>query len=118
MTARVVHIQDRVPGAVYVGRRQHWLKLPQSPFADPYRIGSDGTRAEVIALYRQRILGSPKLLHDLPQVRGKPLACWCRLDGEARTADKACHADVLLELLESYTDQELRAIAEAKEAMG
>ena len=112
MTPRVVHEQDRVPGAIYVGRRQHRLKLPQSPFANPYRIGPDGTRAEVIALYRQRILGSTKLLRALPQLRGRPLACWCRHDGDARTADNACHADVLLELLERHTDEELRAMAE------
>lgn len=29
--------------------------------------------------------------HALPGLRGRPLACWCRLD-------RPCHADVLLEL--------------------
>ena len=32
-----------------------------------------------------------KLVEALPRLRGKDLACWCRLD-------QPCHADVLLEL--------------------
>lgn len=40
------------------------------------------------------LLGYPrrtKLVQQLPELRGKNLACWCALD-------KPCHADVLLEL--------------------
>jgi hypothetical protein len=48
------------------------------------------------------------LLADLPELRDKALACWCRHDGEERTHANACHGDVLVELLGRYSDDELR----------
>lgn len=75
--------RDGIPeGAVYVGRGGKW--------GNPFVIGEDGTRAEVIAKYRQMILGSAGLLDRLHELRGKDLVCWC--------APQACHGDVLLEL--------------------
>ncbi len=69
-------------GGVYVGRPSKW--------GNPFVIGRDGTRAEVIEKYRHWLLGQPSLLTALGELRGKDLACWC--------APLACHADVLLEL--------------------
>lgn len=65
------------PGAVYVGRG--------TPWGNPFRVGRDGTRSEVIERFRREVL--PTL--DLTPLRGKDLVCWC--------APKPCHADVLLE---------------------
>ncbi|MDP9366512.1 MAG: DUF4326 domain-containing protein, partial [Chloroflexota bacterium] len=110
MTGRAGHVRDDDPGAVYVDRRQHWLGLKASPFANPYRIGKDGTRAEVIEQYRERLLASPALLARLPKLRGKPPARWCRHDGEERTADNACDTDVLIELRHRFTDAEMGAM--------
>jgi len=53
----------------------------------------------VVAAFRRWLAGEDPsfparrsaLLHRLPELRGKDLACWCR-PGEP------CHADVLLEL--------------------
>lgn len=36
---RVVHINDNVPGAVYIGRAMNRRGLAASPFANAYRIG-------------------------------------------------------------------------------
>ena len=51
----VLNIRDYggvVPdGALYVGRA--WRGLPGSPLANRYRIGRDGSRTEVIDLYRR-----------------------------------------------------------------
>lgn len=78
--------RDRVPvDAVYVGRPTIW--------GNPYVIGRDGTRDEVIAKYREYVARSPEILARLPELRGKDLVCWC--------APAACHADVLLELANS-----------------
>ena len=63
--------------------------------------GPDGNRAEVIALCR----------HVLPTPL-RPLTCRCRRDGEAQTAENACHADVLLDLLGRHTDGEWRALGD------
>ncbi|OGT54325.1 MAG: hypothetical protein A3E01_15280 [Gammaproteobacteria bacterium RIFCSPHIGHO2_12_FULL_63_22] len=62
-----------------------------SKWGNPFVIGRDGAREEVIAKYREYILGRPDLLAALPELRGKRLGCWC--------APKACHGDVLVELL-------------------
>lgn len=71
------------PSAVYVGR--------PTTFGNPYIIGKDGTREEVVAKYRELWLGWngmwPWLMQEL---RGKDLVCWC--------APLPCHADVLLEI--------------------
>lgn len=115
---RVVHVRDALPDAVYIGREfvrydQHGRcieYLGGSIWGNPYRIGVDGDRATVIAKYEELLLHGVrrKMLRCLPRIRGKPLACWCRHDGEPRTPDNACHGDVLVALLARYTDDELR----------
>ena len=68
---------------VYIGRPSKW--------GNPFRIGKDGSRAEVIEKYRKYILGNEKLLNDLHELEGKILGCWCK--------PKSCHGDVLAELV-------------------
>ncbi len=110
---RVVHVRDHVPGAITIGRANRRSNLPASPFANPFAIGRIwGDRAQVVESYRQHLLtgaGRP-LLVELPALRGKPLACWCRHAGEVRTPRTVCHGDVLVSLLNAYTDDELRAM--------
>ena len=82
-------------GVLYIGRQMYrggW-RLPGSKWANPYRIGRDGTRAEVIARYREYVLENPDLRDSLPELRGKVLGCWC--------TPEACHGDVLTELAEA-----------------
>lgn len=62
--------------AVYIGRG--------SPWGNPFVIGKDGSREEVIEKFR--IFTLPKL--DLEPLRGKDLICFC--------SPKACHGDILL----------------------
>lgn len=68
--------------AIYVGRPSKW--------GNPFLIGRDGDRDEVIAKYRVWIVTQSTLLADLPELRGKDLVCWC--------APERCHAEVLIEL--------------------
>ncbi len=72
---------DKPKDAVYVGRPGKW--------GNPFVVGRDGTREEVIKRYKYFILYSAGDL-DLYELRGKDLVCWC--------APEACHADILLEL--------------------
>ena len=76
----VVH--KREAHDVYVGRPTQW--------GNPFVIGRDGNRDDVIAKYTTWLLRNPQLLAQLPTLRGKVLACWC--------APLACHADVLVRL--------------------
>jgi hypothetical protein len=76
----------RMPtNTVYVGRPSKW--------GNPFRIGADGTREEVILKYRkwleEKLKEDPTFLNPL---KGKDLACWCPLT-------VPCHADVILEIL-------------------
>ncbi|MFJ9377950.1 DUF4326 domain-containing protein [Streptomyces sp. NPDC101455] len=52
----------------------------------------DGTRAEVMAMYRAYLPERPYLLELVPALRGRVLACWC--------APLVCHAGVLAELVD------------------
>lgn len=81
MNTRVVHCK-REAYDVYIGRPSVW--------GNPYIIGVDGTRAEVIEKYRLYVLDSPVMLAALPSLKGKVLGCWC--------APAPCHGDVLVEL--------------------
>ena len=76
-------------GALYIGRhtRNGWAC---SKWHNPFRVGPDGDRAEVIRKYRAWVCDEPELMAALPELRGKDLICWC--------APLACHGDVLLEL--------------------
>lgn len=49
------------------------------------------TAEEAVLAYREYIKACPDLIAALPELRGKNLACFCRLD-------QPCHGDVLLEL--------------------
>lgn len=90
---------------VYIGRRSVLMvgakgtgpgearQLSASPFGNPFRIGRDGTREQVIEKYRDWIMDRPHLLSQLEELRGKRLGCWCK--------PAACHGDVLVELIEA-----------------
>lgn len=79
------------PNYVYIGRSARGLKA--SKWLNKYKIGRDGTRADVIAKYRDNILSRPTLLAALPELRGKTLVCWC--------APNLCHGNVLAELADA-----------------
>jgi len=68
---------------IYIGRPSQW--------GNPFSIGRDGDRAEVIRKYREWILTKPELLADLPTLKDKVLGCWCK--------PLTCHGDVLVELV-------------------
>lgn len=88
---RVVHCRKEHYD-VYIGRGSKW--------GNPFRIGEDGTRAQVIAKYREYLMASPELLAAIPELAGKILGCWC--------APKPCHGDVLLELANDFPEIKMR----------
>ena len=83
---RVVHCKrDRYD--VYIGRPSKW--------GNPFAIGRDGTRAQVIARYERWVRSQPELIAALPELEGETLGCWC--------APKGCHGDVLARLAAEHT---------------
>jgi hypothetical protein len=57
------------PDRVYVGRPSKW--------GNPFVLGRDGSRDDVIAKYRAWIVRQPALMAALHELRGKDLVCWC-----------------------------------------
>ena len=84
MEIKVVNIRNE-KADVYIGRGSKW--------GNPFRIGADGTRADVIRKYRDYILKRQDLLNSLGELIGKRLGCYC--------APLACHGDVLKDLAEN-----------------
>ena len=46
-------------------------------WGNPFKLGRDGSRGEVIEKYRAWIVQQPALMAALPELRGKDLACHC-----------------------------------------
>ncbi len=87
----VVHVM-RAPYDIYIGRANGRRGLAGSKWANPYMIGPNGTRSQVISDYRMWLIHQRKdLMAALPGLKGKVLACWCR-------PLLPCHGDVLAEL--------------------
>jgi hypothetical protein len=68
--------------AIYIGRPTKW--------GNPFVIGKDGNRQEVVQKYKDYILANESLLSQIHELRGKDLICFC--------APQQCHGDVLIEL--------------------
>jgi hypothetical protein len=77
--------KDNIPkDAVYIGRGSKW--------GNPFIIGRDGTRQDVVEKYAVWICDNPLLLDCLPELKGKDLVCFC--------SPLLCHGDVLQLLLQ------------------
>lgn len=83
MTTKVVHCQKE-PYDVLIDRTTKW--------GNPFVVGKDGTRKEVIEKYKKYLTNNKELLKCLSELKGKTLGCWCK--------PAACHGDVLVEMLD------------------
>ena len=102
---------------VYVGRAMYqggW-RLPASKWANPFRVGRDGDRAEVLRKYEAHVRADPGLMAALPELRGRRLGCWCvgprclECGGpRGRCAHLSCHAEVLVRLLAERSERSER----------
>lgn len=64
------------------------------PYGNPFIIGKDGTREEVIEKYRQYVSQCPELLNAILSLDPNlTISCWCN-------DDQACHCDVIIEIVE------------------
>jgi len=66
--------------AVYIGRGSKW--------GNPFKIGEDGTRLEVVVKFMKHLAESQNLLDDLPELEGKDLVCFC--------SPRLCHGEILM----------------------
>lgn len=88
MTTEVIHIRDRQPGDIYIGRGGHG---ESGYFGNPFLVGRDGTREEVLlqfqAYFLVRVAHDPDYRKAVKRLRDKRLVCFCK--------PKACHGDIL-----------------------
>ena len=81
------------PYDVYVGR--------PSKFGNPFVIGRDGNREDVVRKFEEYLLANPELLEAVRrELRGKRLGCFC--------APQRCHAHVLAWYANGFDRQEQR----------
>ena len=106
---RVVNIKHATPEqraqGVYIGRKNRYYKLPQSPLANPHQITATCARDEAVARFREEL--PEQLAHNGPERReferlvnlarqgDLTLLCWCDVD-----AGQACHGLVIKEFIE------------------
>lgn len=77
------HYNKNVVDAVYIGRGSKW--------GNPFVIGKDGTREEVIAKYKTWVQLQPGMVQAIKkELKGKNLLCFCK--------PAKCHGDWLLEV--------------------
>jgi hypothetical protein len=84
----VVNLKHTSDYDVYVGRPSKW--------GNPFVMGKDGNREQVIQMYKDYILKRADLLDALHELRGKRIACNCKPEN--------CHGDILAELADQETD--------------
>lgn len=86
MKTRIVHCKKEKYD-VYIGR--------PSIFGNPFSIGKDGNREDVIKKYREyfynRILEDKNFREKIKKLKGKILGCWCK--------PKDCHGDIIVDFL-------------------
>lgn len=92
VTATVVNVRSE-EADVMIDRSSRW--------GNPYRIGRDGDRAEVIRKYKQHLWEQMKAgevtEQDLLALKDYRLGCWCK--------PAACHGDVLIAAIEWVVDE-------------
>lgn len=92
MKTRIVNLRKEKYD-VYIGR--------PSQFGNPFEIGRDGTRSEVIEKYKvwfYERLENPQYKNQVLQLKGKTLGCFCK--------PSACHGDIIVD----YLDKEDKCI--------
>lgn len=79
----VIRVNKTEPYDIFIGR--------PSPYGNPFIIGENGTRKEVLAKFKEyfKHLSTSNLLLD--DLNNKKIACWCSMD-------QSCHGDILIEL--------------------
>ncbi len=97
--AGVVNLRKN-PYDVYIGRPSFW--------GNPFEIGKDGNRYEVLIKYEDYLNANPEMLAKLKELDGKVLGCFCK--------PKPCHGDVLIKVrLEQLEQEEQEAQPTSKE---
>lgn len=89
---------------VYIGRGKNGKHMNNTPpiergwLGNPYRVGKDGSRDEVIRKFRDDFFGrvstDDHFREEILKLKGKTLGCWCK--------PKPCHGDVIVAFINRH----------------
>jgi protein gp37 len=83
------HINDDARLIEWAEERGLYVRIDRKgEWGNPYEVGRDGSRDEVIGSYEVHLAKKPSLGQRLGELRGKVLGCWCY--------PERCHGDVLI----------------------
>lgn len=89
MPTKVVNLK-KSPYDVYIGRGSKW--------GNPFKIGVDGNRKEVIRKYTNYLIGNKELRESaLKELKDKTLGCFCK--------PKPCHGDILTKYVNKFFEE-------------
>jgi hypothetical protein len=97
---KTIHVKDMAEGDIYVARAMKNIK--GSVLGNPFKLGKDGDRTEVIQKYRkwlwEQIKAKNEVYDELVRIlylyrknRNLRLVCWC--------APLECHADIIIKAI-------------------
>jgi len=97
MKTRVVNIKHQ--NQVESGEKLAYIGRP-SIFGNPFKIGVNGNRQEIIIAYREYLRqhkeANTDLWQEILKLKGKVLGCYCK--------PLACHGDIIVEFLENSSE--------------
>ena len=76
---------------VFIGR--------PSIYGNPFIIGKDGTRSQVIEKFEEYFTKLSNIKELLNDIEGKRIACWCKINDN-------CHGDVIVKLIKNRRKEE------------
>jgi len=91
----IVHVNDGQPYDVYIGRKhnRNGKSLPASIWGNHEHLPLDA--------FEKQVRSNPELMAELPELKGKVLGCWHRIEDYSE-----CHGSVLLKLVAELGDDE------------
>lgn len=101
------------PDNIYIGRKGILIinseRFPKndSLWANPYKIGRDGNREEVLNKYYEYItrkIVNENLFDELKKLKGKCLGCWCvgNMTVTNQPPPWICHGQILMYLVNYF----------------
>lgn len=93
---KVINIKSGEPYHIYCGRENIFYRLKESLFHNPFIIGKDGDREEVLTKFKnyfyKKLTNDENFNYELWKLKDKTLACWCK--------PEKCHCDIIAEFLD------------------
>lgn len=89
---KIVNIKTNPNYTLYIGRANKYYNKLESIFHNPFVIGKDGAREEVIKKFEEYAINNRELKDNLWRIDDETLGCYCNYPEED------CHGRILIEL--------------------